>query len=61
MSKDRSIKNHDRTVSMANDANTNMIVVSQIQKNDRLREEVLLNIRRRILFGVFEENFELTP
>ena len=54
MSKYQSIKNHDRTVSVADDANKNMIIVSQIQKNDRLREEVLLNIRRRILFGVFE-------
>jgi hypothetical protein len=36
MSKYRSIKNHDRTVSVADDENENVIIVSQIQKNDRL-------------------------
>ena len=40
MNKYRSIKNHDRTVSVADDANENMIIVSQIKKNDRLRKEV---------------------
>jgi hypothetical protein len=37
MSKYRSIKKHDRTVSVPDDGNENMIIVSQIQKNDRFR------------------------
>ena len=48
----RLAKKYDRTASVADDANKNMSVVSQIQKNDRLREEVLLNIRWRMLFGI---------
>ncbi len=38
MNEYRSIEKHDRAVSMADDANENMIIVSQIQKNDRIRK-----------------------
>ena len=36
------IKNHDRVVSVADDANENMIIVSQIKKNERLWKEVFV-------------------
>ena len=41
MNKYRLIKNHDRFVSVADEENKNMIIVSQIQKNDRVGNEVL--------------------
>ena len=37
MKKYQLIKKHDRVVSVPDDANENMIIVSQIQKNDRVR------------------------
>ena len=40
MNKYQLIKNHDRVVSVADDANENMIIVSQIQKNGRVRKKV---------------------
>ena len=40
MNKYQLIKNHDRVVSVSNDGNEHMIIVSQIQKNDRVRNEV---------------------
>ena len=42
INKYRPIKKRNRTVSVADDGNENMIIVSQIQKNDRLRNKVLL-------------------
>ena len=39
-SKYQSIEKHDRTMSMADDGNEHMIIVSQIQKNDRFRKKV---------------------
>ena len=39
----RSIKKYDRVVSGADDENEHMIIVSQIQKNDRLKKEVFVN------------------
>ena len=38
MNKYRSIKKYDRVVSVLNDGNEHMIIVSQIQKNDRFRK-----------------------
>ena len=40
MNKYQLIKNHDRVVSVADDANENMIIVSQIKKNDRVKKKV---------------------
>ena len=40
MKKYRLIEKHDRIVSVADNENENMIIVSQIQKNDRVRKEV---------------------
>ena len=40
INKYRSSKKYDRVVSVLNDGNENMIIVSQIQKNDRVRKEV---------------------
>ena len=42
MNKYRSIKKYDKVVCVSNGGNDNMIIVSQIQKNDRLRKKVLL-------------------
>ena len=38
MNKYRSIKKYDRVVSVLNDGNEHMMIVSQIQKNDRFRK-----------------------
>ena len=46
MKRYQSIKKHDRTVSVPDDENESMIIVSQIQKNDRVRK-----MRWRMLFG----------
>ena len=40
MNKYQLIKKYDRVVSVADDANENMIIVSQIKKNDRVRKKV---------------------
>ena len=40
MNKYRSIKKYDRVVSVSNDGNEHMIIVSQIQKNDKFRKKV---------------------
>ena len=40
MNKYRMIEKHDRTVSVPDDGNENMIVVSEIQKNDKVKNEV---------------------
>ena len=40
MNKYRSIKKRNRTVSVPDDENESMIIVSQIQKNDRVRKKV---------------------
>ena len=53
INKYRSITKYDRVVSVSNDGNENMIIVSRIQKNDRLRNEVLLIVvRGQILLGM---------
>ena len=40
MHKYRSIKEYDRVVSVSNDGNEHMIIVSQIQKSDQVQNEV---------------------
>ena len=40
MNKYRSIKKRNRIVSIPDDENENMIIVSRVQKNDRVRKEV---------------------
>ena len=40
MKRYQSIKKHDRTVSVPDDANENIIIVSQIKKNDRVKKKV---------------------
>ena len=40
INKYQSIKKYDRTVSAADDENKNVIIVSPIQKNDRIRKKV---------------------
>ena len=40
INKNRLIEKHNRVVSVADDANENIIIVSQIKKNDRVRKKV---------------------
>ena len=41
MNKYQLIKNHDRVVSVADDANENMMAVSRIEKSGRIKMEVV--------------------
>ena len=49
INKDQLIKKHDRSVSVSNDGNEHMIIVSQIQKNDRVRKKVCVGASFRLV------------